>query len=497
MTSARSTCGLFFGLVGWASLVGGCAARSSSIEPASPTNAHGLPDKAPKTVQAETPRPRAEGSSGAAAQGRDEPAATGPTHLIYYHFSPDKPLYYVIENDFVDHGGVPGFLSYTTIVNDRRTIIQTVEPPINAKKPTARSDSVRLLWVCDRYEVTEKGMNDTVSFDSLRDLYPRATLRALGAVPGSKVFFDFDPHTGEAADLRIQPGKRHGPVTRKKLSSTAKRCEITQDNMVTLLDDLGSLFIPHSAKAVGETWTRRREERGRSYGGATRNYRFTLKDVREEAGRKIATIEVQGDVQLPTNQEPAATQAVTQSKPKTKTAQGAQRTPAKPRRQFKIDKALCTGSIEFDLTHRRLARLTLRRAVDLSAKMESKDNRQMSIETGSYHSLRVEVSEVPPPKPMIVGGPKPPPEEPEETPRQAARPPDRAGSSNAGARPRRRSGATSQRAENPARSGRRLPPAQAHRHPPAILSRERAPREQVLPPRPTSQPTSQPAETPP
>lgn len=493
MVRARSTCGWLLALLYTASLSGGCAPRPGPIEQASSTKPQDPSHKMPQAVDAEQPTPHPDGSVGAAARGKGEPPATGPTHLIRYHFKPDRPLYYVIENDFVDHGGVPGFLSYTTIVNDRRTIIQTVEPQAKVKNPAAKNDSVRLLWVCDRYEVTEKGMKDKVSFDSLRDLYPRAVLRALGAVPGSKVFFDFDPHTGKADKLRIQPGKIRSGITRKKLSSTAKRCEVSRANLTKLLDDLGPLFIPDSPKAVGETWTRRREEAGKSYGRAIRDYTFTFKEVRDEAGRKIAIIEVRGDVRLPADQASA------------KAKQGSQRRPSQKQRQFKIDKKLCTGSIEFDLTHGELVRLTLRRALDLSAKMESKTNQEMSIETGFYHVLRVEVSETPPAKPMIVGGPKPPPEEPEAAPRRATpavRPPNRAGRPSATTRPRprngepRRVGPTSRPAVKPA-DPRRRP---NHVRPPPRLrpsiSRQRALRRPVLLPRPASQPTSQPAKTP-
>ena len=495
MGSARRTGCLLLVLFAWASLSGGCAARQECVEQAPSSTPQPSSHKTSQATDPELPTPHAGSSGDTAAHGESEPTSTDPKYLIRYRVRQDGPLYFVIENDFIDHGGVPGFLSYTTIVKDRRTIIQTVEPPAAPKKRVAKTGPARLLWVCDRYEVTEQGMKDKVKFDSLRDLYPRAALRALGAVPGSRVSFDFTP-TGHAKNLRIQPGRILGKMTRKKLSSTARRCEVNQANLTKLFDDLGPLFIPKLPKAVGESWTRRRKEAAKSYGGAIRDYTFTLKDVRDEAGHRIAVIDVRGDVRLPPAQASATTKA-NQTSP---------RSTAKAKRQFKIDKKLCSGSIEFDLTDGRLERLTLRRALDLSAEMESKTNRKMSIETGAYHMLRVAVSKTPPAKPMIVGGPKPPPDEPEPAPRPGVRPvPPR----NRGRRPLPttrphrgdaeppRVGPTSQKAAKPAGTRRRPRPGRAPHLPRPSTSPHRAPRTSaVLPPRSPSQPTSQPGKTP-
>lgn len=461
-----------------------CTSPSDSLKPVAAKSQSDASPAAPSVADSARPSTHA-GQSVAEIRKDQQARPDANANLIRFRFRPDRPLYYVIENEFVDHGGVPGLLSYTTVVTDRRTITQTVLPEAE-KGSSDGANSVRLSWVCDRYEVTEKGMKEKVHFDSLRDLYPRAALRKLGSIPGSKVVFEIDPRTGRCRHLRITPGKNLAPRSRKKLSSTARRCALTRENLSLLLDDVGSLFIPDKAEAVGESWTRRREEGGKGFGRAIRDYTFTLTGIREDAGRKIARIAIRGDVRLAAVGNPQT------SAPAGK--RGVRRIPSRASRKFKIDRKLCDGSIEFDMTHGELVRLTLRQALDLSAKMESKkQNKAMSIETGSSQVLRVQVRHTPPPEPMIVGGPKPPPEEPEQAAGRAGVraigrgvPPTRP---RAGQRANSaRGGPTSQSA----RSGRPVPPRRRVR--PSLSQRRR---EQLrLPRRAIERPTSQPSSAP-
>lgn len=339
-------------------------------------------------------------------------AEAGPAkqgYLIAYDFEPNTPLYYIIENEFHDSGGVKGLLSYTTSAVDRRTIIQTVKQRNPMLKYTLKqSDILEILWECDRYRIEEKTMTGKIDFDSLRDAYPRVALRDLGKVPGSKMTFAMNPRTGRILERRIisgtqRSGESTSPPTRKrrKLSRTAARCALTRENVSRLLDDLGSLFLPASEKRVGETWRNRRTERVPNFGQAITDYVFRLEGVRKEEDRLIADIEIQGTVRLKAAPEPK--KDTTPGRPGTRRG-----TRQKKRPDYKIEHALCKGSIEFDLTRGELLRMELRRELTLAAEMESQRSENMTVETGSAHVLRVQTRHSAPPKPIIVGGPKPP-----------------------------------------------------------------------------------------
>lgn len=379
-----------------------CAARPPTAAPVVsqvrdlPAPAAATRDESPKRP----PAPESRSVDVASAPRPDADAASGrPAYRIAYHFAPGEKRYLIVENEFRDHGGVPALLTFSTRVADRRSIIQTVLPPDPAMQPDkGESPFVRLLWECDRYEVREKGMTGEVSFDSLRDLYPLASLRQLGTIPGSKVTFSIHPETGRTRSRRLTPGPLKGPpVKRSRLSSTARRCALTDSNLRNVLDSLGPLFLPKGPVHVGDTWTNTRVENMKTFGRALTDYTFTLTDVREMDGRKIATIDVGGRIRL---EKPSG--------PETKTSPGG-RSPKRPKlRDGRIDRATCNGLIEFDLTRGELVRLTLRRELDLSTVTEAKGGKRMTLEKGASHVFRVEVHHRPPPKPVIVGGPQPP-----------------------------------------------------------------------------------------
>lgn len=322
---------------------------------------------------------------------------TGETaYRIRFKYDSERPLYFIIENEYRERGGFLGTLNltYATRASDRRSIIQRrlPSPPVSNPVPD-QPRLAHLKWECDRYEFREKGMADEVKYDSLRDLYPVEALRQLGTIAGSTVTFAIDPQSGETRNNRITLGRMTAPATRKKLSSLANRCTLNRANLQRLQDDLGALFLPGSPKRIGETWTRSRRDKIPNFGHSIIDYHFTLAEVRDMENRHLARIEIGGNYRL----EPAPTREGELARKR-----------AGKRTDYQIDSASCTGRLEFDITRGELISLVLRRESDLSAKMASKDDEPMTVEKGASQVLRVAVSADPPPKPTIVGGPKPP-----------------------------------------------------------------------------------------
>ena len=322
------------------------------------------PTETPKTTRlpaAESAEPERSESARIVARSEDvEPAevfdsATGErSYRIRYRFSPEKKLYYIIENEFRDRGGVPDFgLTFVTSVKDRRTVIQSVARGTPADERKHGGESVNLTWVFDRYEVTERGMKEKISFDSLRESAPKKKLLPLGTIAGSNASFLFNSRTGEASECVITParlpetGADLNPLKRvagrPRLSRTAQRCALTSKNLNRLLDDLGPLFLPNALKRVGEEWTNQRVEDVRSIGRVITDYTFRLTDVWEDGGRKIARIEVSG----------AASLAKASSNDAAAQLQSPRGSRRQPRRDFTIDRQVCRGTIDFDLTARR------------------------------------------------------------------------------------------------------------------------------------------------
>jgi hypothetical protein len=386
-----------------------------------------------------------------AAEPTTAPQGDGPVYDIKYQFDPDVSLYYTIEDEFRDSGSVPGWLSYSTTVSDRRSIIQTVTAPASGPasapaKPTAsKSAGVRVSWECDRYEVRERGPKGTeVGFDSLRDLYPPPSLHDLGGVAGSHCTFSIDPATGRPSELKTVPGPMEGPPTSLKPSRTALRCALNEKTLTDLLRDLGPLFLPNGPKRVGDQWTSVQTDVLETFGTVITNLTCTLRGVREVDGRLIASIELTGEMKLPKTpgssangnnaapapgSQPGTASASTQppsresasapaaTKP-TGSAPAGPQPPAASRaagqnaqKEFTLETAVCAGSMEFDLTRGQLVELTLRRELGGAAKFEVAKPDPLiptEIRAGTAHVRRVRVARTAPAKPIIVGGRKPP-----------------------------------------------------------------------------------------
>ncbi len=350
-------------------------------------------------------------NAGPGAEGAAEEELENGQYAIRYRLEAGDYTYYVIENEFVDHGGVPSFgLTFTTTVRDRTSLAQYVVAGPPAESRSGQRTFASVEWYIDRYEVHEKAMKDDHKFDSLRDLYPKAQLRPLGTIPGARVGFSMDPVTGYTTAWRISPGTDAGPRSTRKVSRTVERCLLTNENLQRTLDDLGPLFLPGKPVAVGDCWMSTRSEEMRNAGTAVTDYTFTLLDVRHENNQRIAVIDISGEISL----EPAKAGKVAAH----------QRRKPETQRDFRIVRALCQGLIEFDVDAGRLLKLEMRRGLELSAEVEGKDKLMtMELVTGQAHMLRVEGSDKEPVKPVFVGERKPPVEDPE--PVRPNRPPPR------------------------------------------------------------------------
>ncbi|MBK8268978.1 MAG: hypothetical protein IPK83_12005 [Planctomycetes bacterium] len=170
----------------------------------------------------------------------------GPAYTFKFSIPADKTLYFVVENNFTDRGGVPPLLSFTTFADDKRTLIQTRAPLGSGGTRPSQPGEVTMLWQCDRFEVRERGLKEEVKFDSLRDSYPRAERCANWVRFGSKVIFDLNMRTGDARNRRIDHNKFIGPPTRRRLSRTTMRCAVNEENLAKLMDDLGRSTSPEN-----------------------------------------------------------------------------------------------------------------------------------------------------------------------------------------------------------------------------------------------------------
>lgn len=398
--------------LGWAMCIAAAMAGCAAPGPRASDSAT-APNSEP-TMQPAAPSPgeAQPAKAGAAGNPTLDPAparAAGekPRYHIQYRFEPGDVSYYIIENEFVDHGGVPSFgLTFTSTVRDRTSLVQRVISGAPPRENTGSRMFAGIEWEIDRYEVHEKAMKDDHRFDSLRELYPKAQLRGLAGTPGARVAFSMEPVSGQTMAWRITPGQGSGPRTVRKLSRTAERCILNDTNLRRLLDDLGPLFLPGQPKAVGESWTATRSHEMRNAGTAVIDYTFTLRDVRETDGTRIAVIDVTGTARLNKAAPP-------------RPQPNAKKPPAD--RDFRIDRATHQGQIEFDVDRGRLAKMELRRELDLSAEVKGKDELMtMDLVTGEAHRLLVLTGTTPPPRPVVVGERKPPVEDPEPPPKRPA-----------------------------------------------------------------------------
>jgi hypothetical protein len=352
-------------------------------------------------------------------------------YRLAFKLRPDEATYLVVENEFRDVCGFPPLLVITTSVKEKRSIIQRVETPAPREKPASPpGDLVPLSWECDRYEVSEHGLKEETSFDSLRDLYPPPSLWPLGAIPGSVCTFLLDPKTGKTSHINLRPAQIAGGGSAAKLSKTAERCALTTENVQKLLDDLGLFYFPDSPKRVGEQWTKTYVEDEKAIGMVTTNVTCTLRSVREINGRQIATVAISSKITLADKSDPAGQGAAPTSsdraKPRSQTDQihyvadtggaapkppNTQKPASQPAQQhYVLDKADCSGTVEFDLSRGELASMKLHRELEFFAPIESTQQSALvkEIRTGWAQDLRVTTSQTPPPKPVIVGGRKPP-----------------------------------------------------------------------------------------
>jgi hypothetical protein len=234
----------------------------------------------------------------------------------------------------------------------------------------------------------------------------------LGGINGSKATFILNPATGKASDLHLILTTSTSAGSRRNLSKTTEKCLWNDQIVAKLLDDLGPFYLPKGPVKIGDSWGHTYSEIMKTFGTVTTQVHCTLRSVRPVEGRDVATIEITGDIKLIPESKPvpAASSAPAANKPK----------------DFRIEHAACNGSVEFDLTRGELVQLTLRRDLAFVADVSAPNSGPMQLKTGTEHILRVKTSQTAPPKPIIVGGPKPPvvpPDEMEKPGRQRSRPP--------------------------------------------------------------------------
>jgi hypothetical protein len=399
-------CALLFALSAIAILSGACASsdrpRTQATGDATARLAQPTGDERPAARENETDRP---GPSGPAeAPAGSSKVLTGEAYAFAFGFRPDETVYYVIENDLRDICGFPPLLTVTTSVKEKRSVMQRVLPPAAGDNvPSTTEKMPRLSWECDRLEIFERGLKDETTYDSLRHLYPPPNLWPLGGIPGSVFTFQLDPRTGKASQFNLRPAQVEGGTSAAKLSRTAERCAFTNENLQKLLDDLGPLYFPDSPKRVGEQWTKTYVEEQKGIGTVTTKLTCTLRSVRETNGRPIATISISSEISLQGKSGASAEGAA--SRP----AGSAQAAPVN-QPPYKLDKADCSGTVEFDLTHGELVQMKLHRELEFFAEIDAAQQSAMvkEIRTGSSQELRVAASHTPTPKPVIVGGRKPP-----------------------------------------------------------------------------------------
>ena len=350
----------------------------------------------------------------------------GKQYRLRYKFDPQQTLYLVLQNEFIDRGGVPGLMTFKSTARDRITIVQTMATAEGAPgTPGGARRFNRVNWQVDRFQIEENLMDKVAVFDSIKDLYPVGKLRKLGRIPGSKIEFDQNGWTGEFKNVNVRYGNdRVGPASREKLSRTSQRADIEPENMQRLLDDLGTLILPRQPVAVGDQWQRERRSDIRNFGASVTRYDLTLQDVSNDGDDLIARVRIAGEITLERADDAADNDSADNAATGT-TDDGVNGKAMKaPRQQdksdadgkdFKLDRAAVEGDFRFNITQGRLVELNLRRVREMSADMETEAMGPMSLESGESHTLRVTISTTEPIKPIIVGGPKAP-DEPEPEP---------------------------------------------------------------------------------
>ncbi len=364
-----------------------------------------LPSKAPEDPPAapgDSPARLSESSKSAPAA--DSPGSDGPTYTFGFHFTPPKDLYFVIENEFRDSAGIPPLLAITTWAKSRMTVTQ--QTPRSVREATTMNAERRnwpfVNWRCDRFEMQEQAGKSPITYDSLRDSYPPPSLMDLAGIANSRTSFLIDPKTGKIAELNIVPTTAAAVnAARRNLSRTGEHCLWNAQSAEKLLNDIGPLYFPTGPVKVGETWSHSISEVMKTFGKVTTQIHCTLRAVRRRGESHVASIEISGDYALVPESKPSP--VPTSSHTTTTSAPAAN----KPH-DFRIDRAAYQGTVEFDLTRGMLLQMTLRRELAFVADVSSPNSGPMQIKSGNEHILRVKTSLSPPPRPIIVGGPKPP-----------------------------------------------------------------------------------------
>ncbi|MCZ6816370.1 MAG: hypothetical protein O7F76_06670, partial [Planctomycetota bacterium] len=338
----------------------------------------------------------------------DSEAADEEAYAFRFMFTPARTIYYVIENDYSDGAAISAQipLAYNDSVIERRTYIQETQTPTTRDSGKSAKNLVGpVQWICDRYEVRQQGsFREDAAFDSLRNTYPVAALRGLSKVHGSKIIFMMDPATAKPASVQTRPGSTVAPTTSDRLSSTAQKCLVSGSNAERMLNDMGTLYFPDGPKRVGETWTLTHRTNHKSFGTTITKLDCTLRSVRDVDGSQIATIDLHGQIKMATapglSAPPASaaekgtdqkaqvanvtatthptthptTQPTTAPVSKTRGRQVARdkRPPrtaparlAKKDEKRRLERAVCTGSVEFDLSHGEVVRMNIHREIAL------------------------------------------------------------------------------------------------------------------------------------
>lgn len=366
--------------------------------------------------------------------GADSPQNEAPAHKFLLRFDPAETVYYEIESEFRESGGVAPLLTYTATIKDRRSITQRANSPTSQPMAMPGSGMLSLVWECDRYEAREQSMKEEEVYDSHRHLFPPASMRELEAIAGSQTAFLLLPETGDIHNITLTPAPLTCPIPRRgSMGKTIERCTLTAPNMKTMLEALGASWFPKEPRRVGETWTVSTSESQTNIGAIHITTRCTLRSVRQVEGRDIALIDLASDLKLELIPEPEQPKSPVLINPATQpttqraqvmppaTSQPGQTNPAStqsattrpiayprpPRKQtkdFKLEKGAFTGTVEYDLTRNRPIQVTLRKEISVAADVESPTTGKMQIRQAITHLLKIRMLENPPSRPALVGG---------------------------------------------------------------------------------------------
>lgn len=364
----------------------------------------------------------------------DSPQDDAPAYKFALRFDPAETVYYEIESEFRDSGGVAPLLTYTATLKDRRTITQRANSPTSQPMAMPGSGMLSLVWECDRYEAREQSMKEEEVYDSHRHLYPPASMRELEAIAGSRTAFLLLPETGDIHNITLTPAPLTCPIPRRgSMGKTIERSTLTAPNMKFMLEALAASWFPKEPKRVGDTWTVSTSEPQTNVGAIHITTRCTLRSVRQVEGRDIALIDLTSDLKLEPIAEPeppaspvvvnSASQPTTQpaqvmppatsqagethpaaTQPVTTRPIAYPRPPRKQTKDFRLDKSAYSGTIEYDLTRHRPIQVSLRKEISVVADVESQTTGKMQIRQATTQLLKIRTLAGPPARPPLVGG---------------------------------------------------------------------------------------------